>query len=76
MTMTVQVFRHVRHVTRRTGELAFAVELIARRTSTSMYQSRTCATREEAQALCDRYLARNPQFEDTTTLSEALKTER
>lgn len=63
----VRVFRHVRYVQPRNGGARrYRVELVARRTSATMYLSRTCDTLRHAHELCTRYLRRNPWLMDTT----------
>jgi hypothetical protein len=44
----------------------FRMELVARGTGTVVYKSKKCATREQADGLCDAWLKRNPHIIDTS----------
>jgi len=64
----VDVFMNARYVTRKTDGRSFrhAIELVARKTGTLMYLSKTCDTQAEAIKLARAYLAKNPDLHDTT----------
>jgi hypothetical protein len=79
MTYTFRVFRNSRAVYARGGRIPHATsygakttirgyrtELVARGTGTVMYSSKVCDTREQADALCDKWLSRNPHILDTS----------
>lgn len=59
MSLTVVVFPALRFVRPRAGGPSqFAIELIARRSGSVMYRSKTCATEPEARVLALAYLRR------------------
>ena len=82
MTHTFRVFKNSRTVrvahggrasyalAHETGSLTtirgYRTELVARGTGTVMYTSKVCETREQADALCDKWLSRNPHILDTS----------
>ena len=45
----------------------YYVELVARKTFVTMYKSKKCETREQAEALTRRYLARNTHLKLEST---------
>jgi hypothetical protein len=65
---TVEVFQNVRYVRRRKGpyNVGYRMEAVARGNGTVLYTTRTCDSEAEASALYRNYMARNPQYVDTT----------
>lgn len=69
VTKVYPVFANVQYVRRRAGGTGYALEWVVRGSGGVVYRSKTCNTQDEASLLALAWLAKHPDYKDTTESS-------